>query len=306
MRKHFFRFLICLAAVMLGTGNLAAAAKIRVITSIPDLAEFSRAVGGKLVDVESLAVGVEDPHGVPMKPSFVTKLNRADMVVLMGIDYEHAYFPGLLDAAGNPKILRGKPGYIDTSKGVQTLEIPKTLDRAEGENHPAGNPHYNLDPVLARLMVQNIYEGFTRNYPQHEEIFRAGRDAYLARLDAKIPEWIALAQSAGEVKFVSYHSHWPYFAQRFGFKQLGTIEFKPGISPTPKHVESLIRMMKTENVKIVVREPQFGEKVPKQIAAKAGATLVKMPIMVGGVPEAKDYISMIDYNVRTLVEAAKK
>jgi zinc/manganese transport system substrate-binding protein len=276
-----------------------------VVTTIPDLAEFARAVGGELVEVFSLATGVEDPHGVPMRPSFVTQLNRADMVVLLGLGNEHAFLPGLLDAANNPRILEGRPGYIDTSRGVQPLDVPSSLDRIHGENHPAGNPHYNLDPVLGRLIVQNICDGFIRNFPQHEVAFKAGRDAYLAKLDARIPGWLELARSAGEVRFIAYHTHWPYFAQRFGFRLVGTIELRPGISPTPRHIESLIQMMRAEKIGIVVREPQFAERVPRRIANQTGAKLVTLPIMVGGVPEAKTYIDMIDYNVRTLVDAAR-
>lgn len=299
---------LCAATLVCGAllTGASAGAQIRIMTTIPDLAEFAREIGGKLVQVESLATGVEDPHGIPMRPSFVTKLNRADVVILIGMENEHAYLPGLLDAAANPRILPGRPGYIDTSKGIRPLEVPATLDRSQGETHPAGNPHYNLDPVLGRVMVQNIHEGLVRLYPQHEAAFTAGRDAYLARLDAKLPEWLELAKSAGEVRFVSYHAHWPYFAQRFGFKHLGTIEMKPGISPTPRHIEGLIKMMRAENVRIVVREPQYAERVPKRIAAQTDSILVTLPIMVGGVPQAKTYMDLIDYNVRTLVEAARR
>lgn len=304
--KTFVRNLsLCLTLAVFLVSHAHATDRIRVVTTIPDLAEFSRAIGGDLVEVVSLATGVEDPHAIPMRPSFVRQLNRADMVVLLGLHNEHAFLPGLLDAAANPRILEGQPGYIDTSRGVQTLEVPSSLDRVHGEVHPAGNPHYNLDPVLGRLIVQNIYNGFVRNFPQHEAAFTAGRDAYLEKLDARIPEWLELARNAGDIKFVSYHSHWPYFAQRFGFRHMGTIELRPGISPTPRHVESLIQMMQAQDVRIVVREPQFAERVPRRIASRTGATLITLPIMVGGVPEAQTYIDMIDYIIRTLIEAAR-
>lgn len=305
--KYLMRNLtFCLTAFFLTAGALHAADRIRVVTTIPDLAEFARAVGGDLVEVFSLATGVEDPHAIPMRPSFVTQLNRADMVILLGLGNEHAFLPGLLEAANNPRILEGRPGYIDTSRGVQPLEVPRSLDRIHGENHPAGNPHYNLDPVMGRLMVQNICEGFIRNFPQHEATFIAGRDTYLAKLDERIPGWLELARSVGEIQFVSYHAHWPYFARRFGFRHMGTLELRPGISPTPRHIESVIQMMQAEGVRIVVREPQFAERVPRRIANRTGARLVTLPIMVGGVSEAKTYMDMIDYNVRTLVEAARE
>jgi zinc/manganese transport system substrate-binding protein len=282
------------------------ASRIRVITTFPDLADLTRQVGGDLVEVESLATGVEDTHGVPIKPSFVPKLNRANLVVLLGLECEHAFLPALIEASKNPRIQPGKPGYIDTSAGIAPFEVPKTLSRTEGEIHPSGNPHFNLDPVLGKTIVQNIYEGLARNFPDHEAEFKAGRDAYLAKLDKKIAEWQELAKPLKGLKFISYHNHWPYFSDRYGLVYLGTIELRHGIEPTAKHVADTIKLMKNEDCKVVVREPQFSERVPNQIAAQAGAKVVKLAIMVGGVPQAKTYIDLIDYNLRALLQVARE
>lgn len=284
---------------------LFAAGKIRVVTSIPDLADMTREIGGSLVDVESLATGVEDPHGVPMKPSFVPRLGRADVVVVMGMENEHAYMPALLDACRNAKIQPGKPGYIDTSRDIVPLEVPKDLSRSEGEVHPAGNPHFNLDPVQGRLMVKTIAEGLARNFPEHAAEFNAGRDAYLAKLDARIAEWQEKAKPLKGVKFISYHNHWPYFSERYGLKYLGTIELRHGIEPTARHVTETIGLMKSEQCHLVVREPQFSDKVPNQIAMQSGAKVAKLAIMVGGVPEAKTYLDLIDYNLNALLAATR-
>ncbi len=294
-----------LLLVSIGTTELLAAGRIRVVTTLPDLADLTRQIAGDLAEVESLATGVEDPHGVPMKPSFVPKLGRADVLVLIGLENEHAYLPALLDACRNPKIQPGKPGYIDTSKGITPLEIPTELSRSEGEVHPAGNPHYNLDPVLGRVMVNTLYDGLVLNFPQHQAAFTKGRDAYLKRLDAKIAEWQELAKPLRGVKFISYHNFWPYFTERYGLKYLGTIELRHGIEPTARHVAETIAMMKKEECRIVVREPQFSDKVPTQIASQTGAKVIKLAIMVGGVPEAGSYIDLIDYNLRTLLQGIR-
>ncbi len=159
---------------------------------------------------------------------------------------------------------------------------------------------------MGKLIVQTIYEGLSENFPQHEPAFKAGRDAYLAKLDKKIAEWQELAKPLKGVKFISYHNHWPYFSQRYGLNYLGTIELRHGIEPTGRHVTEIITLMKNEGCKIVVREPQFSDRVPNQIAAQTGAKVVKLAIMVGGVPEAKTYIELIDYNLHALLEAAKQ
>jgi zinc/manganese transport system substrate-binding protein len=306
MKLKLFRFLslATIAAITLGAGP-AHAAKIRVVTTLTDLADFTRQVGGDHVEVFSLATGIEDTHGVPMKPSFVPLLNRADLVVLVGFDCEHAFLPALLEASKNPRIQIGKPGYVDCSQGIVPVDVPKSTDHSEGDVHPYGNPHYMLDPVLAKTAAQNIYNALVAVAPQFEADFTRNRDAYLAKLDAKIAEWQREAAPLKGVKFVSYHEHWPYFAQRFGMDYIGTIELKPGIDPTPRHIENLVNEMKAEHVAIVVREPQFPEKVPALIAKQTGATLVKLPIMPGGVPNTGTYIEEMDYIIHTFVDAVK-
>jgi zinc/manganese transport system substrate-binding protein len=298
---NLFRFLILASAMALP----AHAAKIRVVTTLTDLADFTREIGGDKVEVFSLATGVEDTHGVPMKPSFVPQLNRADRVVLIGFDCEHAFLPALLEASKNPRIQPGHDGYVDCSKGIAPVGVPKSTDHSEGDVHPYGNPHYMLDPVLARTAIQNIYNALVAAAPQYTQEFTRNREAYVAKLDAKIAEWEKEAAPLKGVPFVSYHEHWPYFAERFGMKCVGTIELKPGIDPTPRHIEELVASMKADHVPIVVREPQFPEKVPALIAKETGAKLVKLPIIPGGVPGTDTYIKMMDYIVHTMVAAVK-
>src|SRR6266404_9369786 len=145
------RLTIVTSFALLLIGSTAFAAdKIKVVATYPDLAEFARRIGGDLVDVNSIATGVEDIHAVPIKPSFAVLLNRADVVILNGLEEEHAFLPALLEAARNPKILRDAPGYIDCSVYVTPLEVPTRIDRSLGDQHPMGNPHINLDPVLGK------------------------------------------------------------------------------------------------------------------------------------------------------------
>ena len=297
--------LVTFLAVVLGTLQVHAE-KIRVVATLTDLADLARNVGGDHVEIRSLATGIEDTHGVPMKPSFVPLLNRADLVLLVGFDCEHAFLPALLEASRNPRIQYDHPGYVDCSKGIEPVEVPLSTDHSEGDVHPYGNPHYMLDPVLAKTAVTNICNALIATAPQYSADFVKNRDAYIARLDAKIKEWKAELAPYKGTKFVSYHEHWPYFAARFGLDYVGTIELKPGIDPTPRHIEDLIAEMKAEHVPIVVREPQFPEKVPALISKQTGATLIKLPIMPGGVPNTPTYIDEMNYIVSTMAKALKK
>lgn len=286
-------------------GGTPAEAKINVVATIPDLAEFARRIGGDLVEVSSLATGVEDIHAVPMKPSFAVLLNHADMVVLLGLEAEHAFLPALLEAARNPKILRDGIGYIDCSKYVSVLEVPTRIDRALGDQHPMGNPHYNLDPVSMKEAAHAMADGFTQNYPEYGSTFKKNLAALLADLDANIARWEREAAPLKDKKLVSYHPDMVYFADRFGMEPAGTIEIRAGIDPTPSHVEDLIDRMRREKVDIVVRERHYPAGLAETIAQRTGAKLVELPAMVGGVPEAKNYVGLIDYNLHAMLKAVQ-
>jgi zinc/manganese transport system substrate-binding protein len=298
--------LALLCPVLTGMGErppVGQGGQIQVVASIPDLADLTARIGGELVRVESLARGVEDPHGVPLKPSFLPKLNRADVLVVMGLDHEHAWLDALVEEARNPKIMSGGAGLIDCSVHVRPKQIPTNLSRREGEVHPEGNPHYNLDPENGKLMARAIAEGLGRVFPEGRSRFEANLRRLEAALDDRIRRWMVLAAPLKGVKFVSYHQDTIYFADRFGMVEVGQIELKPGIEPTQNHLVQLVKKMQTEQVSIVIREPQFSEKLPNQIAQQVGARVVKFPIMVGGAPDVKTYEDLIEYNLQALLAA---
>jgi len=282
-----------------------AADKIKVVATYPDLAEFARRIGGDLVDVTSIATGVEDIHAVPIKPSFAVLLNRADVVILNGLEEEHAFLPALLEAARNPKILRDAPGYIDCSTYVTVLEVPTRLDRALGDQHPMGNPHYNLDPVAMKEAARAMADGLTRNYPEDASVFKKNLAILLADLDTNLARWEREAAPLKDKKLVSYHPDFLYFADRFGMETVGTIEIRAGIDPTPGHIEDLIDRMRRNKVDVVVRERHYPAGLAETVAQRAGSKLVELPVMVGGVPEAKTYVGLIDYNLHAMIRAVQ-
>ena len=281
---------------------LVFAQQIRVVATFPDLADITRQIGKELVSVESLAIGVEDPHGVPVKPSFVPKLNRADVLVLMGLDDEHSWLPALLEVAANSKILLGRPGYVDCSIGVPVLEAPTLLDRSEGDLHPKGNPHYMLDPVYGKIAAQNIAAGLSRNFPQHQQAFEKNLKAYLADLDEWIARWEKMATGLRGVKYVEYHPEWVYFANRFGLKRVGSVELKPGIEPTPNHLVQLVQQIKQEKAQVLIYGAQ-NPRIPQQLQGETGIKVLRLYTSAGGRAETDTYIKWIDYTVRSLVQA---
>jgi zinc/manganese transport system substrate-binding protein len=278
------------------------AQQIRAVATWPALADVTKQIGKDLVNVESLATGVEDAHGVPMKPSFVPRLNRADVLILIGLDDEHAWLPALLEVASNPKILQGRQGYIDCSVGIPVLEAPERMDRAEGDLHPKGNPHYLMDPLRTRTVAQNIATGLSRNFPQHRAAFDKNLKAYLAELDGSIERWKKMAAPLKGVKFVEYHPEWVYLADRFGMQRIGSVEIKPGVEPTPNHIVELVQQIKQEKGQLLLYGAQ-NPRIPQQIAAETGIKVLRLYSGGGNRPETDSYIKWIDYTIRTLVQA---
>jgi zinc/manganese transport system substrate-binding protein len=305
LTRRMMVFSLTVVLLVLGLEFPVYAQRIRVITTTPELADMTKQIGKELVDVESLTRGVEFMHAVPVKPSFVPKLNRADILVEMGLDLEISWLPALLEVANNWKIFPGQTGNIDCSVGISVLEVPRTVDRSEGDVHPKGNPHYNLDPLSGRIMARNIADGLSRNYPQHKPVFDKNLNAYLGELDKAIARWQSMAAPLKGVKIVTYHIEWSYFANRFGLQQVGIIEVKPGIEPTPNHLVALAQKMQQEKTQLIIYGAQ-SDRYPRQLASQTGASVVRLQSIAGGSPETDTYIKFIDYNVRSLLGSVKK
>jgi ABC-type Zn uptake system ZnuABC Zn-binding protein ZnuA len=293
------------AGVLFGFQTQIGAQQIRVITTTPELADITKQIGKDLVNVESLTRGVEFMHAVPVKPSFVPKLNRADILVEMGLDLEISWMPALLEVANNTKILAGQVGNIDCSVGINVLEVPRTVDRSEGDVHPKGNPHYNLDPLNGRIIARNIANGLSRNYPQHAPAFEKNLNAYLTELDKAMARWQSMAAPLKGVKIVTYHVEWSYFASRFGLQQIGMIEVKPGIEPTPNHLVALAQKMQQEKAQLIIYGAQ-SDRFPRQLASQTGASVVRLQSIAGGSAETDTYFKFVEYNIRSLLAAVKK
>lgn len=298
--------ILVLAAASLGA-PAAATAAVRVVTTTEDLAAITREVGGDKVSVESIASGRQDPHFVEPKPSFILRLSRADLLVLVGRELEAAWLPALITQSRNARIQPGAAGYLDASLNVKILDLPTgAITRAMGDVHPQGNPHYWLDPANGRRIAQTIQERLARLSPGDAPYFAERYAAFDRRLAEAEGRWKGLAAAFKGLKVVTYHRSWSNFADAFGLDVIGYVEPKPGIPPSPAHTLALIDEMKRQKIRIILVEPYFDLKTPNMIARASGARVVVLPPSVGGVPEAKGYLELFDYNMRLLAGAVKE
>jgi zinc/manganese transport system substrate-binding protein len=289
---------------MLLLPSQAEAKKLKVITTLTDLASLTQEVGGDKVDVEALAKGYQDPHFVDPKPSFLLKLRNADVLILVGLDLEIGWLPPLITQSGNGKIQPAGPGYLDASQFAQILEIPQgNVTRAEGDVHPLGNPHYWLDPDNGRRMAKGIAAKLSSLDPEDQAYFQQREQDFEKRLAEADKKWLAQMAPYRGRKVVTYHRSWPNFAKHFNLDVIGYIEPRPGIPPTPSHTIDLVNQMKRENVKIELIEPYFDSKTPNSIASMTNGKVVVLMPSVGGKPEITDYFKLFDYDIALLVKA---
>jgi ABC-type Zn uptake system ZnuABC Zn-binding protein ZnuA len=304
------RLLILMLAAAAGWGTLdasvaRAADKLRVVASIPDLKALTEAVGGDLVEVDSLARSTQNAHDLEARPSLMIKVRRADALVLNGLDLD-AWADVVAQGANNPNVIIGGPGRIDASRGLLVLEVPRSrVDRSMGDVHPSGNPHYTLDPGLAAQVTQNILEGLARIAPQYRVAFERNRQQFLARLDEAMGRWNKLLEPYKGAPVAVNHNMWLYLLTRFGLIQAGSVEERPGIPPTPSHLVKLVNQMKQEKVKVIVAEPWGDLKTVQRVAQEAGAQAAVLASSVGALKGTDTYIDWMDSNVKMLAQALK-
>jgi zinc/manganese transport system substrate-binding protein len=301
------KLLISMLGSMLIAASAGAQSKLNVMTTTEDLAAIAREVGGDRITVEAIARGYQDPHFVEAKPSFILKLQKADLLIVVGRELEIGWLPPLVQQSRNGKIQPGAEGYLDASLGAQILEIPTgQITRAMGDVHPLGNPHYWMDPENGKRIGKEIADAFDRQRPGNKAYFDQRLNDFTTRLDAAEKKWLAMMAPYKGTKVVTYHRSFPNFAERFGLEIVGYVEPRPGIPPTPQHTLDLITEMKRQNVKVMLIEPYFDLKTPTAIGRETGARVLVMPPSVGGVKETSDYFSLFDYNINLLVDALKK
>lgn len=281
-------------AMLVGFGGVAEA-KVHVVASIETFADLAKKVGGDRVEVKALSRGYMDPHFVEPKPSLVIDLNRADLLVYVGLQLEIGWLPPLVLGSRNDKIQRGQPGSLDASAQIPVLDVPTVkIDRSMGDIHPEGNPHYWIPPDNAIIVAREIAERLKTIDPAGAGSYDANLKRFVDEAMRRKGDWEKKAAGVRGMKVVTYHKSWSYVAKWLGLQEVGYVEPKPGIPAPPSHIASLINMMRRDGVKKILMESFYPRNVVELVAEKAGAKMLVMPSDVGATPDVKDYFSLVD------------
>jgi zinc/manganese transport system substrate-binding protein len=277
--------------------------KLRVVASVPDLADIAREIGGDRVNVITLATGREDLHAVPVRPSFLPKLNKADILLCLGLDAEHAWLPAIAAEARNPRIREDGPGWIDCSKGIGVLGKPVKLDRSEGEQHPQGNPHYNIGPQCGTTIAENIYKAFLGVMPDQRSYFQKNKDTYIKKVDSLVLTLREKGKALENVVVIEYHPDLVYLTTFYKMKEVGSIEPKAGIAPTTGHLKRLSEKAKTDGVQLIIYNQSQNPEIPVKLASETGCSAVQIANAVNAQESIRTWIDLQIFNCNQLLNA---
>lgn len=282
----------------------AAHAQLRIVTTTSDFADIARQIGGDKVAVHSVMRGPENIHNLIAKPTEMVQVNKADLFVHSGLDAE-PWRDNLLKGARNPRVMPGRPGNVDMSRGIDLLAVPSgRVSRADGDIHAYGSPHYQLSPANAQRMAATLVRVMIDADPPNADIYRENARTFVNDMADLHRELKSEITARGGFKVLTYHKAWDYFAEAFGLTIAGVIEPKVGITPSPADIRDTVALMKREKVKVVIVETYNSFAQAKAVADAAGATVLVLPDHVHGVEEVNSYQQLFRYNVRKLLEAA--
>ncbi len=300
-------FLILSLALPLGILGLNTEvwAKVRVVSTLPVFSALTQAIGGDRVEIKTLARPDQDPHFLQPKPSYVVALNQADLLIRAGMELEVGWIPIAVVQSRNPKIQTQTPGDVDASRGIQALEVPGSgIDRASGDVHPMGNPHYWLDPRNGAIIAKNILDALVTADPEGKAQYEKNYQQFLQALENKMAAWAPLAMALSNQRILTYHRTWSYFANWTGLQVVDTIEPKPGIPPNSQHVDRLVQEIGQQQIKMILMDPYYPRKVPEYLAEKTKITLWVAEVQ----PKTENqegYFQWFDTLLRNLVDHAK-
>ncbi len=303
MRKLFL-ILFLLGCCVVRPG-WAAQDKLNIVTTQTIFADLVQEVGGDKVHVSAIANPKYNIHFIHLRPSDVRKVSKADLYFNAGMDLE-AWSDPLLEAAGNPKLFRYAENNVDLSSGIHFLEVPDhPASRSEGDIHLFGNPHFHMNPENARIMVGVITDKLKETDPANADYYEANAEKFLTKLDSKIAEWKNLCAACRGQEIISYHEDIEYFADFLGLKAKEFLEPKPGIPPTPKHIQFLENYAKEHHIKAIILPTYYSRKDADKLAQRIGSKVVIICQGAGELPGTEGFFDFFDYNVKAIAEVFK-
>ena len=279
-------------------------AKLQVFACQPEWGALVEELGGERIKVFSATSAYQDVHYIQARPSLIAQVRRADLVVCTGAELEIGWLPMLLRRGSNPDVLPGADGYFEVAGQITLLDPPTTLDRAAGDVHSRGNPHIQLDPNNYLPIARALTERLILLDSQHEADYRGLGSDFISRWQTAIAAWTVKAEPLKDMPIVVYHDSWVYMNRWLGLQQMATLETKPGIPPTSKHLSAILAMLQRTPARAIIRAPYQNARAVEWLHDKTGIPAIELPYTVGGNKRATDLFTLFDTTIKLLLEVS--
>ena len=300
--KTLIRFFLL---ALMGFAAGPAAAALNIFACTPEWGALAKEIGGEKTNVYVATNALQDPHRVEARPSLIARARSADLVVCTGAQLEIGWLPLVLTQAGNAKILAGQPGYFEAARFAAMLEVPASVDRAQGDIHPGGNPHLHLDPRNIAKVAAALSERMAQLDPPAADGYRARAKAFLERWREAIVRWEKEAAPLKGMSVIVYHKNMSYLIAWLNMREAGALEPKPGLPPTASHLSELLAQQQRDPAQAILlaayNDPRGGD----WLAERAKIPVSILPFTVGGNEKAKDLFSLFDDSIARLLAVKK-
>ncbi len=297
MRNLFFIFLLLVC------GNAHAA--LNIFACEPEWAALAQELAGPKADVYSATSALQDPHHVQARPSLIAHARRAQLVVCTGAELEIGWLPIVLRESGNPDVAQDRPGYFEAAHYVPMLEVPSRLDRAEGDVHPEGNPHIQLDARNFLPIAQALTKRLIALDPANADFYRGRLQAFTQKWQAAIARWEKLAAPLKGQPIIVHHKAFSYLNNWLGLKEVAELEPKPGMEPSVSHMARLLEILQQQPARMVIRAAYQQPQPANWMAEHAHIPAVVLPFSVGGTEGAGDLYGLFDDTIARLLAGLK-
>lgn len=284
---------------------LHAVAALNIFACEPEWGALAKELGGDKVTVYTAITAMQDPHRVEARPSLIARARNADLMVCTGAQLEIGWLPLLQTQSGNAKIQNGQPGYFEAASAVSLIERPSTVDRAQGDVHPSGNPHLHLDPRNIAKVASALASRMASLDGSQAAYYQAREQAFAKRWSEATARWEQQAAGLKGVPVVVYHKDLSYLMAWLGMREAGTLEPKPGIPPSTGNLAGLLEKLKQSPAKAVVRSAYNDPRPAEWLAERAKIAVVVVPYTVGGTDKAKDLFGLYDDTIARLIAVTR-
>ena len=291
---------------ILALSSQVALAELNVFACEPEWKSLVDEIGKDKVTSFSATTAFQDPHHIEARPSLISKVRRADLVICSGAELETGWLPLLIRQAANDKVLTGKPGYFEAASMVDRLGMQENVDRTMGDVHAGGNPHVHLDPMrmlkIADALKQRLSEIDAVNSASYNNNYADFKQRWLTAIE----RWQQKAKPLKGIAVVVHHKDYVYLFDWLGIQLVGTLEPKPGLPTSVGHLASLKESLTAKPAKMILHTTYQSPRAAQRLSQLTSIPVVKLPYTVGGDKNANDLFGLFEVIITEMLEATHK